>query len=684
MQRKRAKERDIDIPPVADPHRRLHAESSPFRFLETYFADRFGEAMTDDRRLIVDQIHERARLGGDKAIAAPRGEGKTSFAECVVGVEAIFTGLLRFPLICTATGPDSDRILSNIKAEYEFNEKLIADYPEICAPIVALEGAPQRCNMQTYRGERTRLKWSGNHIILPTIHIVAWCPRCFSDAVVAINDGCRCLRCKHEYQEWVPKSAGSIVASRGLDGSVRGLRYGNLRPDFVFIDDAETRESAKSPTQIETREKTIDEDLAGLGGSRKPVARLFLCTIMNTQCLSAKYTDRNQKPSWDGDRLALVRRWPDRKDLWEHYIELRQNGMQNDPPDKHGREAHAFYVEHRDEMDAGAIVSNPLRFSADKLDDGTERELSTIQHVHNAAADKGWNYVFNELQNDPQEEEVSETDQLTVGIIAGSHQNYRGRLNGLDVGIVPEAAQFLTATVDVQHDKLYLLTTAWLPGNRRAIVDYRVFGDDITDRATTETLTIRRLRALKANLDAYPYQYNGMDRQPDAVLVDASDGTLSGVIYSTCMELGWVPFKGSGRFSKPKGDTTNRTADPWYLSTMRHERKTVKLCVFDSETFRQRSRETWLEQCAIPSEMPVTLFGASPTEHKAFGSHLAVRYERTYDEKKGWREQWVEPKRHDWWDCDVASWAAVSIARQAKAAADRPQRKYGVLSTRKD
>lgn len=678
----RKSDRDIQIPPVADPQRRLRAESDPFIFLETYCSDRFFDDWTEDRRLIVEQIRYRAKHGGDKAIAAPRGEGKTTFAECEVGVDAIVTGLLRYPLIVAASGPDAERILSNIKCEYETNETLLEDYPEVCSPIVALEGAPQRANMQTYRGQRTRLKWSSGYVVFPSVKLI-WCPRCYYPEPKQRKNGYECPKCKHEYQEWQSKSSGSIIEAKGLDGSIRGLRRGNLRPDFVIIDDAETEESARKEGQIENRERKIEQDIGGLGGARKPVPRLMLCTIQNTMCLSAKYTDRMQKPAWDGDRLGLVRQWPTNEKLWETYIEKRKTGMQEDPPDKLGRKAHQFYLDNREAMDEGVEVSNADRFVPDILGDGTQAEVSTIQHVYNNAADKGWDYVWNELQNEPRVDESETALQMIPGIITGTHKDFRGRLNGLEPGVAPATTDVITAFIDVQWDRLYYSVQAWCGKyHQRHVIDYADFGGDIGTKMTKEDATIHRILTLHRLWRDAPYEVEGANpRYPDIVFVDAGDGNVKHAVFTACNRTGFYPSMGDHRFKKPKNDKTNVGPDPWHINVENHEGKRLKVIVFSVEPYRHRSRDSWL---TIPDETAtgtVYLWGENPANHREYAHHLDVKFERSYDEKKGWQEKWLERRRHDWWDCDYGNIAAHSIYTYwRERQRTKSNRRYGVLS----
>lgn len=685
MAAKREKDRDITIEPVKNPQRRLRACSDPFLFLETYFAERFYDSWTDDRRLMIEQIRYRARYGGDKAIAAPRGEGKTTLAECEVGVDAIVQGMLKYPVIIAASGPMAENILSNIKIEYECNDLLIEDFPEVCGPVVALEGANQRAKMQTYRGEQTRMKWSQGAITFPTVKL-SWCPKCFypepKKRTGRAKTAFECPKCGERYNEWKSAASGSMIDARGMDGSFRGLRKGSQRPDFVLIDDPETEESARSAKQIEDRERTIDNAIGGLGTTRKPVARLMLTTIQNTQCLSAKYTDRHQKPSWDGDRLSIVRRWPERKDLWEKYIEIRKTGMQEEVPDKLGRKAHQYFIDNYDEMIRGCIVSNPERYDNSILEDGTQREIHTIQHIHNAASDKSWDYVFNELQNDPQEVDGENVLQMSVGIITGTHSAYRGRLNGLDPGFIPEGTKHVTAFIDVQHDRLYYEVVAWMKGSQRAIVDYGDYGSDIGRGMTLQDATIERIISLKNAWNHTPYKkHDGTTQVPDFTLVDSGDGVVTTAVYSACFQTGFMPSKGSHRFNKPKEDKSNRGPDAWYISRIRHGSGYIKLLVFSTEPFRHRCRDSWLQEPSTTTLGSAFLFGDNPSFHRPFGEHLSVVYDRSWDDKKGWKESWLEPRRHDWWDCDYGNFAAESVltiseeTRRAKSG-----RRYGVLS----
>jgi hypothetical protein len=74
--------------------------------------------------------------------------------------------------------------------------------------------------------------------------------------------------------------SGAVITTRGLDSAIRGVLVGTKRPDLVIIDDPETRDSARSGVQTDLRARTIEADLAGLGGPGKRLARVMLTTTI--------------------------------------------------------------------------------------------------------------------------------------------------------------------------------------------------------------------------------------------------------------------------------------------------------------------------------------------------------------------------------------------------------------------
>ena len=117
----RASLKDVKIRDPADVQRRLANSADIYAFLSCYFPDVFWGDWTEQRREMVAAILNAARYGGDQAIAAPRGEGKTSIVQCVT-IYCVMHGILSFPLIAAATGPNAEQILANIGYQLERNQ----------------------------------------------------------------------------------------------------------------------------------------------------------------------------------------------------------------------------------------------------------------------------------------------------------------------------------------------------------------------------------------------------------------------------------------------------------------------------------------------------------------------------------------------------------------------------------
>jgi len=157
MAAKRAAGRDIQVPPVRNPRRRRQCEKDDCLWLRTYLPHWFSSPFTRNQRGMVDQFMSRIRHGGWKAYADDRGGGKTT---CIKGcsIIGIVRGLTRFLVVIAANGPRATLIRRDVTMEFERNNLLAQDYPEICAPIRSLEGASQRARAQTVDGERSWIK----------------------------------------------------------------------------------------------------------------------------------------------------------------------------------------------------------------------------------------------------------------------------------------------------------------------------------------------------------------------------------------------------------------------------------------------------------------------------------------------------------------------------------------------
>jgi hypothetical protein len=133
---------------------------------------------------------------------------------------AALSGTTLFVCLIAASADRAQNLLENIKTWLETNPLLQGDFPEVCYPIKCLERISNRQKGQKYLGTPTRIEWSADKIVLPTIE----------------KSG----------------ASGVVISSSGMHGSeIRGQHHARsdghvVRPQLVLIDDPQTTESALS------------------------------------------------------------------------------------------------------------------------------------------------------------------------------------------------------------------------------------------------------------------------------------------------------------------------------------------------------------------------------------------------------------------------------------------------------
>ncbi|HRR84746.1 MAG TPA: hypothetical protein P5316_07020, partial [Phycisphaerae bacterium] len=287
--------RDIgELPPVADPPRKAKAARDFRFFCEQYFPQTFHLPWSPDHLKVIAKIELAVLAGGLFAMAMPRGSGKTSLCETAC-LWAMVYGHREFVALIGADEEHAANMLDSIKAELENNERLLADFPEVVFPIHRLEGIHQRSAGQLYQGKQTHIGWTAREIVLPTI----------------------------------PGSAasGAIIRVAGITGRIRGMKHkradgSSVRPSLVLIDDPQTDESARSPSQCATRERILAGAILGLAGPGKKIAGLMTLTVVRPDDMADRILDREKHPQWQGERTKMVYAWPTNEALWARYTEI--------------------------------------------------------------------------------------------------------------------------------------------------------------------------------------------------------------------------------------------------------------------------------------------------------------------------------------------------------------------------
>jgi hypothetical protein len=307
------------LPKVVNPRRKARCKRSLRHFCETYLKARFPLAWSADHLKAIDRLERAILDGGRFAFAMPRGSGKTSLSEAAA-VWALVYGHRSFVVLIGATEAAAEELLDSIKVELETNDLLLADFPEVCHPIRMLEGIANRCAGQTLGGERTRIEWTQKGVTLPTV-----AGRPASGAVLRVTG----ITGPH------PRDEGAVP-----DGEATR----SIRPDLVIIDDPQTDESARSPTQNAYREKVLAGAVLGLAGPKKKISAVMPCTVIAPGDMADRILDRERHPEWNGERTRLIYAFPSAEAMWEQYARLRAEGMRAGdegpgPPSSTGRTA---------------------------------------------------------------------------------------------------------------------------------------------------------------------------------------------------------------------------------------------------------------------------------------------------------------------------------------------------------
>ncbi len=635
--------RDIgELPEVADPERKRRAERGFRHFCERYFPQTFHLPWSDDHLKVIAKIEQAVLEGGLFAMAMPRGSGKSSICE-VACLWALLFGHREFVALVGADESHAENMLDSIKVEFETNDALLEDFPEVCHPIRSLEGIHQRAAGQLYQGKQTHIGWTAREIVLPTI------------------PGSR--------------ASGSIMRVAGITGRIRGMKHkrvdgSSVRPSLVLIDDPQTDESARSPSQCAARERILAGAILGLAGPGRKIAGLMALTVVRPDDLADRLLDREKHPQWQGERTKMVYAWPANEALWVRYAQLWREGM---AADRGIADATEFYRANRAAMDEGAVIAWPQRYHPD--------ELSAIQHAVNLKLDRGEAAFWAEYQNEPLPEEEVDDELLTAEQIAA-------KVNGHRRGEVPLTATRLTMFVDVQAKVLFWLVAAWEDDFTGYVIDYGTEPDQkaayFTLRDVRYTLAVAAPRAgLEGSIRAGLVRLcgrmlgrewkreDGSAARIERCLIDANWGQSTDVVYEFSRQSDHAsvltPSHGKyvGASSIPFAEYKRKRGDRVGLNwRVPHTagRRAIRHVVYDTNYWKSFIQARFRTAQGDPGCL--SLFGRQPEHHRLLAEHLTSEYPvrtegrgRTVDE---WKLRASGLENH-WLDCLTGSAVAASM-----------------------
>lgn len=155
------------------------------------------------------------------AIAAPRGEAKSTLVTQLFSLWNIITAQKHFIVIVMDSIDQAYPMLEAIKAELEFNPRLMGDFPEAVG------------------GGRV---WQAG-------------------TIVTVND--------------------IKVQVAGSGKKLRGLRHGPYRPDLTILDDIENDEQVRSPEQRDKTDAWVKKTILPLGGVGSKYDVIYIGTILH-------------------------------------------------------------------------------------------------------------------------------------------------------------------------------------------------------------------------------------------------------------------------------------------------------------------------------------------------------------------------------------------------------------------
>lgn len=250
--------------PAAKLERQTKANHDLEFFARTYFPHYIKHANAVLHEFLYQRLPEIVDngIGDHEAIAASRGNAKSTLVTQIFVIWCIVTNRKKYPVIIMDALDQALPMLEAIKAELEFNPRLIMDYPDA-----------------TGQGRVWQV-----------------------GTIVTSND--------------------AKVQVFGSGKRMRGLRHGPHRPDLAIGDDLENDENVRSPEQRDKLESWLKKTVLSLGAADDSMDVVIIGTILHYDSVLARLI---KNPLWKSRKFKAVIEWPHRMDLWDKWEELLLN-----------------------------------------------------------------------------------------------------------------------------------------------------------------------------------------------------------------------------------------------------------------------------------------------------------------------------------------------------------------------
>jgi len=578
------------MPKVKNSARKARCKHDLARYLRTYHPATFCVPFSPSHESMLARL-QGAMMGGSAWMleTAFRGFGKTSLAEGAA-MWALNYGHRQYLAIIGPDEAHAAKVSGSIQMEYESNDILLEDFPEICWPIRALQGKFQRCATQTFRGKRTFVEWNAKALVFPTIKR--------------------------------SKAAGSIIQVRGYKGRIRGMRHKRpdgvvLRPDFAIFEDPQTEGTAKSTTKTDDLLEILVNAITGLTGHESRISVVVPATIIKKgDAIDQLASDKQRFGAWMHNNTPMMHKMPTNMKLWlEDYAEARHGfdpEVAGDQERAH-KAANEIYQSRQAEMDEGATAA------WDECYDNTE--ISAVQHAMNILIDRGEAYFASECQGAP-------IDRRNEGILEITEDVVAGRVNGLPRLQAPAQCQYCTGFIDVGFNRLHWLLCGWdsqFCGHIAAYGEYPADGSPLFDdrivgvnQGVAEGVQrcIQRMLSLNLTKD------DGEAMPVDRIMIDCGEPSTRSEIFglSRGHRFGCPVLPSRGRAhhkfrmpsDKKKRGFVNAYLDVW--------KSLGRVIIHDACVWRERVQRGIMAPEGSPGA--IRIWGGRDERHSTLAQHL--------------------------------------------------------------
>ncbi|MCE7915409.1 MAG: hypothetical protein DYH15_12220 [Nitrosomonas sp. PRO4] len=251
-----------------DPAAKTQRRERAFKDYEFFARTYFPHYVKHENAALHDYLYKRFPeivdngTGDHEAIAAPRGNAKSTIVTQIGVIWCLVTGRKKYPVVVMDALDQALPMLEAIKAELEFNPRLMMDFPEA-----------------TGQGRVWQV-----------------------GTIVTAND--------------------AKVQVFGSGKRMRGLRHGPHRPDLVIGDDLENDENVRSPEQRDKLESWLKKTVLSLGAADDSMDVVIIGTILHYDSVLNRLINN---PLWKSRKFRAVIEWPHNMSLWDKWEEILLN-----------------------------------------------------------------------------------------------------------------------------------------------------------------------------------------------------------------------------------------------------------------------------------------------------------------------------------------------------------------------